>query len=234
MAALLHVSQASLSEWANYKKQVPWDKLALAKELSGKSWDWILGATDADAGGEEVTLANPATIAQDMPASNARLPKNIDDTTPARNYFTPGAAAAYTATATIHGGFSDDTEEMWDDITIPERTHFIQIIGDSMAPLVLDRQYVAVGPEYIPGDYKTPQDREVVVVSVFIRYDEYGESDESHEGVYCKRIHNDGDKWHFTSINPTGESFTVHKANCRIRPVLGVWFAGQGRPPFED
>ncbi len=42
IAALLRVSQPSLSEWAKGKKQVPWDKLALIKELSGVTWDWLL------------------------------------------------------------------------------------------------------------------------------------------------------------------------------------------------
>lgn len=46
LAALLNVSQSRLSEWKAGKQQVPWDKLAYAKELSGKSWDWMLGEDD--------------------------------------------------------------------------------------------------------------------------------------------------------------------------------------------
>ena len=62
IAALLCVSQASLSEWAKAKKQVPWDKLALVKELSGISWDWLLG-------GEEI---NAARNAADVSVEEAR------------------------------------------------------------------------------------------------------------------------------------------------------------------
>jgi DNA-binding transcriptional regulator YdaS (Cro superfamily) len=52
IAALLGVGSSAISEWSAGKKQVPWDKLAIAKELSGRSWDWLL------AGMGEV--ANPA------------------------------------------------------------------------------------------------------------------------------------------------------------------------------
>ncbi|MCD8352552.1 MAG: helix-turn-helix domain containing protein [Planctomycetaceae bacterium] len=46
LAALLGVGSSAISEWSAGRKQVPWDKLAYAVELSGKSWDWILTGED--------------------------------------------------------------------------------------------------------------------------------------------------------------------------------------------
>jgi hypothetical protein len=53
-------------------------------------------------------------------------------------------------------------------------------------------------------------------------------------GTYCKRIIDAGDYWCFLSISTVGTSpFLAAKVNCRLWPVIGVWFAGEGKAP-ED
>lgn len=233
LAALLGVGQSMISTWVTGKKQVPWDKLAYAKELSGKSWDWMLGATE-DAGlDDEISSINQPTPPEDMPQPNALLPANIDDEKPAQRFPALGKAAAKDKFNGNHGGFSEDQYVVWDDITIPETTHFIQVSGDSMDPMILDGQYAMVGPQYFGKDAHL-KSREIVIVQVSIADEGQAGMDGPWEGVYCKRIQDGGDIWHFTSINPAGESFTAEKANCRIWPVIGVYFAGRGRIPEED
>lgn len=179
-----------------------------------------------------VTLKS-ATASKSMPTSNALLPRNIDDEKPAQRFPAHGKAAAKDKSNGTYGGFSEDQYVVWDDITIPETTHFIQVSGDSMDPMVLDGQYVMVGPEHF-GKNSQPKHKEIVIVQVSIVDEEQAGTDGDWEGVYCKRIQDAGDFWLFTSINPTGESFTAEKENCRIWPVIGVYFAGRGRIPEED
>lgn len=42
IASLMGVGNSMVTAWVKAESQVPWDKLALAIELSGKSWDWML------------------------------------------------------------------------------------------------------------------------------------------------------------------------------------------------
>lgn len=181
----------------------------------------------------EAPVFDALTIADSMPRPNATLPLNIDEPKQVQRFRSPGSAAAIGAPDGPQGGFPDEHPGTWDEIVIPETTHFIQVRGDSMKPFVLDSQYVIVGPEYMPG-YTYPARRDIVVVQVQIVDERRSRSESIWEGVYCKRVQDGGDTWQFTSINPAGESFTVSKANCRMWPVLGTWFAGKGRPPEED
>jgi transcriptional regulator with XRE-family HTH domain len=128
-------------------------------------------------------------------------------------------------------GFFDDGEPFWSDVEIPETTRMVKVKGDSMSPVILDGQYAMTGPEYAPG--QPIRHRDIVIVSVSIHGEEQAAADQPWEGVYCKRIQDGEGIWYFTSINETGDSFSISKSNCRIWPVIGVWFAGQGEPP-ED
>ncbi len=83
------------------------------------------------------------------------------------------------------------------------------------------------------GIYDQPKNYEIVVADVEVRDGEQAGSDARWEGVYCKRIVDMGTVWLFLSINSTGTPFTVAKANCRVWPVIGVYFAGKGKIP-ED
>lgn len=174
-----------------------------------------------------------ATASKNMPLSNALLPRNIDDEKPEQRFPAIGKAAAKDGFNGTHGGFSEGQYVVWDDITIPVTTHFIQVSGDSMDPMILNGQYAMIGPQYF-GDHNQPRSREIVIVHVSIVDEEQAGTDGPWEGVYCKRIQDNGDIWLFTSINPSGESFTAAKANCQIWPVIGVWFAGNGEIPEED
>lgn len=145
-----------------------------------------------------------------------------------------GKAAADETQGAIAGFFPPDPEAYFDELTIPETTAAVEIIGDSMSPVLLGGQYAIVGPEYMLP-YSRPRDYDIVVVSVDSDsiYDDDSAIDARWDGVFCKRIVDAGDTWLFLSINATGTPFTVMKKHCRLWPVIGVWFAGKGRPP-ED
>jgi hypothetical protein len=143
-----------------------------------------------------------------------------------------GNAAADETRGAMAGFFPSDPGTYFERVSIPESTSMIQIIGDSMSPVILAGQYAFMGPEYA-GIYRHPKNGEIVVADVSIRDEEQAGSDARWEGVYCKRIVDAGDIWVFLSVNHTGTPFSVAKVNCRIWPVVGVWFAGKGTPP-ED
>lgn len=238
MAGLLNVSQGSLSEWANYKKQVPWDKLALAKSLSGRSWDWMLGADIEEQPDQaESQNAHPekATPIEKLPPGNAIRRKGDQDAAHKILYLTAvGDAAALEVGASHRGGFDDEGLFWENEIQVPESTHLIRIRGDSMSPVILHGQFVMVGDQYRPEIGDVPGHRDIVVASVTVQNNDIGGMDSEWEGVHCKRIQDAGDFWLFTSINPSGETFTVAKDNCRLWRVIGVYFAGKGTPPEGD
>lgn len=149
-----------------------------------------------------------------------------------KNIAVVGKAAADETQGARAGFFPPDPEAQFDEIFIPEFTSAVEIIGDSMSPVLLNGQYALLGPEYV-GTYDQPKDYEIVVADVEIKDDSQEAIDKRWEGVYCKRIVDAGDTWLFLSINHTGTPFTIAKANCRIWPVVGVWFAGKGVPPEE-
>lgn len=144
-----------------------------------------------------------------------------------------GDVAARESGGTRSGMF-DDGEPFWDDVEIPETTHMVKVRGDSMEPMIMDGQYAMVGPEYRVALGDAPKHREIVVAEIIVNNPDMEGSDSPYEGVFCKRVQDGESAWHFSSINPTGEAFTIAKEDCRLWPVVGVWFAGRGRPPKED
>lgn len=167
------------------------------------------------------------------PAYNASRPREpINFVLEAKDLPVVGKAAADETHGSRAGFFPPDPEARFEQMAIPETTSAVEIIGDSMSPVLLNGQYALLGPEYI-GPYDQPKNYDIVVADVEVKDGEQDGSDTRWEGVYCKRIVDAGDIWVFLSINTTGTPFSAAKANCRIWPVIGVWFAGKGKPP-ED
>lgn len=144
-----------------------------------------------------------------------------------------GNAAALEKGSSIRGIF-DDEGGFWDEEEIPETTHLVRVRGDSMYPMIMHGQYAMVGPQYMFERGDVPGDRDIVIAEIVVQENDIGGVDSEWEGVHCKRIQDAGDLWLFTSINPSGASFTVAKDNCRLWRVIGVYFAGKGKPPEED
>lgn len=145
-----------------------------------------------------------------------------------------GSAAALERGTSSRGGFDDETL-YWDSIEeIPESTHLVRVVGDSMEPLMMHGQSVMVGTQYRTEIGEMPRNRDIVLVEITVRNNDIGGMDGMWEGVHCKRIQDGGDFWEFTSINPKGESFNVAKDNCRLWHVIGVYFGEKSSIPEED
>ncbi len=223
------VGASAVYSWKRGAKQVPWDKLALAKELSGKSWDWILGVDDADPG---ITRKPP--LAAGLPPCNAIRRKGDQDAAhKILRLKSVGDAAALERGSSLRGIFDDDGAP-WNEEELPETTHLVRVRGDSMSPMIMHGQYAMVGSEYLVAHGEAPGKRSIVIAEIAVQENDIGRVDSEWEGVHCKRIQDAGDFWHFTSINPTGASFSVAKDNCRLWRVIGVYFAGKGKAPEED
>ncbi len=179
----------------------------------------------------DVSIPPPLTTKQYPP--NATRPREpINFVLNAKEIPVVGRAAADETQGSRAGFFPPDPEAHFDQVTIPETTAAVEIIGDSMSPVLLHGQFALLGPEY-SGPYDHPKNYEIVVADIEVKDGDQAGSDERWEGVYCKRVVDAGDVWVFLSINQTGTPFSVAKANCRVWPVIGVWFAGKGKPP-ED
>ncbi len=179
----------------------------------------------------EAVAATAPTPVSVLPPVNAIRQVGFDmEEGYARRFVVPGKAAAFEGGGALPGLMSDDAGDQY-DIEIPETTYFVKISGDSMSPLLLDGQYAMMGPEYLRNS--TPPERSIVIAQVTVNDTEQAGSDGEFEGVYCKRIIDGESCWWFRSINPAYRDFSILKTDCRLWPVLGVWFAGHGVPP-ED
>jgi hypothetical protein len=179
------------------------------------------------------SLLFPAIPLTTLPPLNASRPREpVPFVVHARDFPVVGKAAADESEGARAGFFPPDADMQWDPVTIPETTSLVEILGDSMSPVLLGGQYAMLGPEY-QGEFDKPRNYDIVVADVVAGDDEQGNIDRRWDGVYCKRIVDAGDIWVFLSINQTGTPFSIIKTNCRLWPVIGVWFAGKGKPP-ED
>lgn len=179
-------------------------------------------------------FSSKAEIEPLLPEPNALRRLGDSDTDHNVLYYpVAGLAAADETKGAKAGVFNEDVSAPFGDIELPETTHFVKILGDSMAPMFMDGQYAIVGSEYVLP-HSHPQDREIVIASVTIKDEEQAGIDRRFEGIYCKRVVDADAVWLFESINHTGAPFTIAKSNCRLWPVIGVYFAGSGRPPEED
>ncbi len=194
---------------------------------------WLLTGRNAQSKAQQEQPAEAEVQEGPRPAFNAaRWNNDVDIAASAHAFRVVGEAAADESRGSRAGYFGENDRTIWDNVEVPETTRFVRIIGDSMSPVLLGGQYAMVGPEYTGSS--APHDRDIVVASVFVEDNEQDELDRQWEGVYCKRVVDEGDYWLFVSINPIGAPFTILKSHCRLWPVIGVWFAGKGKPPLED
>lgn len=221
------VSPATWYKWEN-GEVVPEDinQIKIATALGVTIYDLRYGIDKSD-------IIINSSENNSVPTSNMHPHEPIPFTLEPQHIPVVGQAAADETEGARAGFFPADPDAEFDELDIPETTAAVEIIGDSMSPVLLGGQYAMVGPEYI-APYSQPGDYDIVVVSVDSGYDEYSEPDTRWDGVYCKRIVDAGDVWVFLSINHTGKVFTVMKKHCRLWPVIGVWFAGRGKPPRGD
>lgn len=169
----------------------------------------------------------------DLPESNViRAPDGVDIMVAPESLPVVGAAAADETAGRHPGVLPEDAGRIWEDVIIPRSSRMVKVIGDSMSPVILGGQYAIIGEETVPP--AVPRNRDIVMAEVADGGSGQPGSVRRWEGVYCKRVADAGASWLFTSINVTGKPFTVQKRNCRLWPVIGVWFAGQGVPPEED
>ncbi len=204
----------------------------------GYSIEWLLlNKGEMKPGQDEVSeaaAANAPTPVSALPPGNAVRRKGDEDAAHrVLRLKTVGDAAALEKGSGLRGIF-DDGALFWDAEEIPETTHLVRVRGDSMSPMLMHGQYAMVGPQYLVERGDVPGHREIVIAEVTVQENDIGGEDGQWEGVHCKRIQDGGDFWHFTSINPTGASFSVAKDNCRLWRVIGVYFAGKGKPPEDD
>lgn len=166
------------------------------------------------------------------PPNASRWNEDIDITTLSRVLPVVGQAAA----REFYGGRSGmfDENDQLDIQDIPDTTRLVKVFGDSMSPVILDGQYAMVGPQYLGRGSNVPGERDIVIVEVIPQDPDHEAADREWEGVYCKRITEGEGIWYLHSINDTGDTFSVAKTNCRLWPVIGVWFAGKGKPPQSD
>lgn len=119
-----------------------------------------------------------------------------------------------------------DTDEAGDSIQCPPGLTLVPVKGDSMSPLVLPGQYVMIDREREGFEVNGG----VVVASIL---DPDWDNRERRPGTFVKRCFSGDGFFYFTSINSAYSPFSAWQKHCRIWPVLGVWFAGRGRPPSD-
>ncbi len=118
----------------------------------------------------------------------------------------------------------DDFKE---PVTPPPGLLLVPVQGDSMSPVVLPGQYVAIDQEREGFEV----DGGIVVAYI---EDPPGEDErrESMIGTFVKRCYRGDGVLYFASVNDY-PPFSAWEDHCRIWPVIGVWFAGKGKPPVE-
>ncbi len=168
----------------------------------------------------ELDLLYPRTT----PSPEANLPREPVNFIVSGEWPVRGRAAADES----NGTRVPDTDEFDDSLQPPEGLTCVPVIGNSMSPLVLDGQYVLIDNEREGFEV----DGGIVVAS--IREPEADdERTESMTGTFVKRCYDGGNGlYYFTSINEYSP-FSAWADHCRMWPVIGVWFAGKGKPPTE-
>ncbi len=129
-----------------------------------------------------------------------------------------GTAAANAATGSVvyDTGYADAV------VTPPEGLTLVKAEGDSMSPLLLNGQYAM-----IDKNREGFETNGGVVVAVMV-------DEEGNFTTRIKRCYDLGGSYEFYSINSAeNPPFTMPKERCRIWPVIGVWFAGHGKPPQQ-
>lgn len=121
---------------------------------------------------------------------------------------------------------------------LKEHYQLIEVIGDSMEPVVLNGQYVVIGSEILPG-ITIKRSGWLGVLQIDLTNADFPEpiardAGESGLATFCKRIHKVGDDYLLcTSINSAAcQPFTVMRQNVvHLWPVKGVLFGNKGSSP---
>ncbi len=168
----------------------------------------------------ELDLFYPRAI----PAPNASLQRESKNLAVGGEWPVRGRAAADES----NGTRVPDTDDFDDSIQPPEGLTAVPVIGNSMSPLVLDGQYVLIDKER--EGFETDGG---IVVAAIREPEADDERAETMTGTFVKRCYDGGNGiYYFTSINEYSP-FSAWHDHCRVWPVIGVWFAGKGRPPKE-
>lgn len=167
LSSLLGVSQGNLSEWANGKKQVPWDKLAYAIELSGRTWDWMLARTDDDS----AVSPSPQTEKPEGSESALRIIKGTPYPPAPVPVYSSAVADSHHAEEGARIVATDAIPEGY--FTLPDGCCGIRIEGDSMEPVAREGQVAILAPED-----RSAVNGDLVVVTL-----------KNDSGTYFKRFH---------------------------------------------
>lgn len=125
------------------------------------------------------------------------------------------------AANSLQGVEVDHLNDEYETIMPPPGLMLVPVNGDSMEPLLLHGQYAMI-----------EKDREgfegnggIYVVEAI---DANGERE-----TYIKRCRKTKNMFSCISLKEGHDTFDVPAEQCRLWPVIGVWFAGKGRPPTE-
>lgn len=115
-------------------------------------------------------------------------------------------------------------QEITETKELPGGLKLVRVQGDSMSPVVIDGQWVMIDAES-----ERPPHGGIVVAQIRERD---GRLLDGYE-YYCKRAFVEGDRITFLSVNVNIGSppFIASLRNCRLWPVIGVYFGGQGKAP---
>lgn len=208
---------------------IPSDALLRLKEL-GCNIDWLLTGmgdmTEAESDGALVSQPEKQEesrpIIQFSQTKDIPAPKGRRITRPKREMATRGLAAADDS----GGSRVPDTDDFGDSLILPDGLIGVPVFGDSMSPVILSGQYAEIDIEREGFE----EDDGIYVVSVLEPSDPDDDRTEPITGTFIKRVQREEDTYYLKSIN-TYSPFSVYTDHCRIWPVLGVWFAGKGKPP---
>lgn len=118
-----------------------------------------------------------------------------------------------------------DTDDFGDPINPPPGLLGVPVKGDSMSPVILNGQYVLI--DQSREGFETDGG---IVVAAIREPDADDDRSEPMTGTFVKRCYQGDGIYYFTSINEYSP-FSAWIDHCRIWPVIGVWFAGKGKPP---
>jgi transcriptional regulator with XRE-family HTH domain len=234
VAEQLGVSEHLPGKWKNGISRPSLDVLNKVAEIKGLPNDWwhipgIVRRTGADS--EKIREDNHNIIEEmvrevsNLNAEVNRLRHQLVANTSLGKHEWPvrGLAAADDS----GGRLAPIDDDFGNPVTPPPGLLLVPVQGDSMSPVVLPGQYVAID-----------QDREGFEVDggIVVAYIEEpsGEDErrESMTGTFVKRCYRGDGGLYFASVNDY-PPFSAWEDHCRIWPVIGVWFAGKGKPPVE-
>ncbi len=216
MTKIAHeLSVASEAQIRRFKKGYQIEPQALtALARRGISLLWLLSG---DGAMREKEAVPPQSESIPVPSRRLPLMRMLE-------YPTRGLAAADDSGRTA----GPDTDETGYPVRLPEYMAFVPIIGESMSPVLLGGQYAIIDMNREGFE----KDRGIVIVNILEDRSNPG-MPEPITGTFCKRCQRGDGVLYFTSIN-NYPPFSAWEENCRIWPVIGVWFDGKGVTPLDD